>query len=104
MAHLCMKSAWDKITGIGVDVHVHRITNRLKWVQKETKTPEDTRVALESWLPYELWEEVNHMLVGFGQTVCTAINPKCDSCRNASICPSYGIGGGKSKAKKSSVK
>jgi hypothetical protein len=29
--------------GIGVDVHVHRITNRLKWHKPPTKNPEETR-------------------------------------------------------------
>lgn len=103
MAHICMKSAWNEITGIGVDTHVHRISNRLNWVQKTTKTPEETRVALESWLPFELWEELNHLLVGFGQTICSATYPKCDSCRNASICPSY-KSTSKPKAKKSTKK
>ena len=51
MAHLTMKCAWGDVTGIGVDTHVHRISNRLDWVEKTTKTPEDTRIALESWLP-----------------------------------------------------
>ena len=51
MAHICMHAAWHKMTGIGVDTHVHRISNRLGWVKKPTKTPEDTRKALESWLP-----------------------------------------------------
>ena len=49
MAHLAMKSAWRTITGIGVDTHVHRISNRLGWVR--TKQPEETRKALEKWLP-----------------------------------------------------
>uniref|UniRef100_A0A182NA81 Endonuclease III homolog n=1 Tax=Anopheles dirus TaxID=7168 RepID=A0A182NA81_9DIPT len=90
MAHLCMRSAWNIVTGIGVDTHVHRIANWLKWVPKETKTPEETRVALEKWLPYELWDEVNHMLVGFGQTICTSRFPRCNDCQNASICPARG--------------
>lgn len=51
MAHLVMKAAWNTITGIGVDTHVHRISNRLGWVQKPTKDPEATRKALEDWLP-----------------------------------------------------
>ncbi|GLG94280.1 Endonuclease III homolog, partial [Gryllus bimaculatus] len=38
--------------------------------KKPTKKPEDTRVALESWLPRDLWDEVNHLLVGFGQQTC----------------------------------
>ncbi|KAL5967247.1 Endonuclease III-like protein 1, partial [Taenia solium] len=87
MAHLAMKVAWDQITGIGVDTHVHRIANRLKWVPKPTKSPEETRVALESWLPRDLWGEVNQLLVGFGQQICLPARPKCSCCLNASICP-----------------
>lgn len=90
MAHLCMRSAWNVVTGIGVDTHVHRISNWLRWVPKETKTPEETRVALEKWLPFELWEEVNHLLVGFGQTICTSTYPRCNDCLNADICPAKG--------------
>lgn len=90
MAHICMLVAWDKVTGIGVDTHVHRISNRIGWVKKSTSTPEDTRKALETWLPHELWKEVNHLLVGFGQTICLPINPKCHECLNRDICPSSG--------------
>jgi len=76
------------LTFTGVDTHVHRISNRLGWVKKITKTPEETRKALESWLPKELWREVNHMLVGFGQTICRPVNPHCVSCLNKTTCPS----------------
>ena len=51
MAHITMNVAWGEVTGIGVDTHVHRIANRLGWVKKPTKLPEETRVAVESWLP-----------------------------------------------------
>ncbi|XP_055902685.1 endonuclease III-like protein 1 [Eupeodes corollae] len=87
MAHICMNAAWDIVTGIGVDVHVHRISNRLGWVRQETKQPEQTRKELESWLPSEHWKEVNHLLVGFGQTICTPTKPKCGECLNKAICP-----------------
>ncbi|KAK7003298.1 endonuclease III-like protein 1 [Biomphalaria glabrata] len=87
MAHLVMKCAWNTVTGIGVDTHVHRITNRLGWVQKPTKQPEDTRKELEDWLPRSYWSEVNHLLVGFGQQICLPVRPKCDQCLNQSICP-----------------
>lgn len=88
MAHICMAVAWNKITGIGVDVHVHRLSNRLGWVPKPTKEPEQTRVALEKWLPFSLWSEVNHLFVGFGQTICTPVKPNCGECLNKDICPS----------------
>ncbi|XP_068631723.1 endonuclease III-like protein 1 isoform X2 [Battus philenor] len=90
MAHICMKVAWDKVTGIGVDTHVHRISNRIGWVKKTTNTPEDTRKALESWLPFDLWSEVNHLMVGFGQTICLPVGPSCEKCLNNGICPSSG--------------
>lgn len=90
MAHLCMGAAWNIVTGIGVDTHVHRISNWLGWVPRETRTPEETRLLLERWLPFELWEEVNHLLVGFGQTICTSTYPRCNECGNAEICPARG--------------
>ncbi|XP_023170282.2 endonuclease III-like protein 1 [Drosophila hydei] len=87
MAHICMATAWQEITGIGVDTHVHRIANRLAWLKKPTKEPEQTRIQLESWLPRPLWAEVNHLLVGFGQTICTPVRPNCSECLNNNICP-----------------
>ncbi|KAF1483733.1 Endonuclease III-like protein 1, partial [Pygoscelis antarcticus] len=87
MAHLAMNIAWDSVSGIAVDTHVHRITNRLKWVKKETRYPEETRVALEDWLPRDLWREINWLLVGFGQQTCLPVNPRCNECLNQDICP-----------------
>lgn len=81
MAHLCMSAAWNETQGIGVDVHVHRITNMWGWTGKKgTETPEQTRVALESWLPRDRWREINHLLVGFGQSVCLSRAPRCGEC------------------------
>ena len=63
MAYLCMaaENGWNKVEGIGVDVHVHRITNLWGWNQ--TKTPEETRLALQAWLPRDKWKEINWLLV-----------------------------------------
>jgi len=86
MAHLTLQCAWNKTEGIGVDVHVHRISNRLGWVQS-TKTPEATRKELEEWLPFEYWNKINLLFVGFGQTICTPRNPKCPECKVNNLCP-----------------
>ncbi|KAL1494005.1 hypothetical protein ABEB36_009680 [Hypothenemus hampei] len=94
MAHICMQTAWGEVTGIGVDTHVHRISNRLGWVK--SKTPEQTRKELEGWLPLELWSEVNLLLVGFGQQTCLPTKPLCDSCKNKEICL-YGMKNHKNK-------
>ncbi|XP_053132091.1 endonuclease III-like protein 1 isoform X2 [Hemicordylus capensis] len=90
MAHLAMDLAWQAVSGIGVDTHVHRISNRLKWVKKETKFPEATRQALEKWLPRDLWSEINWLLVGFGQQICLPVRPRCGACLNKDICPASG--------------
>jgi endonuclease-3 len=86
MAHICMQAAWNIISGIGVDTHVHRISNRLKWVRDATKSLEETRIALESWLPKNLWIDINRLFVGFGQEICRSQRPKCSECLNKSIC------------------
>ncbi|MCJ1308815.1 DNA N-glycosylase and apurinic/apyrimidinic (AP) lyase [Agyrium rufum] len=78
MAYLCLSAAWGRTEGIGVDVHVHRITNLWGW--HKTRNPEETRAMLESWLPKEKWHEINHLLVGFGQTICLPVGRKCGEC------------------------
>lgn len=78
MAYLCMSAAWGRDEGIGVDVHVHRITNLWGW--HKTKTPEETRACLESWLPRDKWHEINKMLVGLGQTICLPVGRRCGEC------------------------
>ena len=87
MAHLTMSAAWGKTEGIGVDVHVHRITNLWGWHQ--TKHPEETRAILEAWLPREKWHEINTLLVGLGQTICTPVARKCGDCvlGQKGLCP-----------------
>ncbi|GMI15358.1 hypothetical protein TrVE_jg2727 [Triparma verrucosa] len=65
MAHIVMSIAWNEVSGIGVDTHMHRIFNILKWVK--SNNPEQTRVQLESWLPRDRWDKINLLWVGFGQ-------------------------------------
>lgn len=88
MAYLCMSAAWGRTEGIGVDVHVHRITNLWGW--HKTKSPEETRLALQAWLPKDKWHEINHLLVGFGQTICAPVGRRCGECALAEkgLCPS----------------
>jgi endonuclease-3 len=92
MAYLCMSAAWGRDEGIGVDVHVHRITNLWGW-HKTTK-PEETRAALESWLPRDKWHDINNLLVGHGQTICLPVGRRCGDCMLADkgLCPSAVVG------------
>ena len=69
---------------IGVDIHVHRITNR--WGYVGTTTPEKTTVALENRLPKAYWVEINALLVPFGKHVCTGTAPRCSTCPLLEMC------------------
>merc|ERR1711953_79588 len=62
MGYLALSCAWGKNDGIGVDVHVHRICQRLGFTKKP-KNPEATRDQLESWLPKNKWQEINKLLL-----------------------------------------
>ena len=76
---------------IGVDVHVHRITNR--WGYVATKTPEKTMEALQQKLPKEYWVEINRLLVPYGKHVCKGTYPRCSECPLRSMCPQKGVSG-----------
>jgi len=76
--------------GICVDTHVHRISNRLGWV--ETKTPEQTEQALRATLPARHWIPINETFVRHGQQVCKPISPLCSNCPVARDCPRIGVG------------
>lgn len=73
------------IPAICVDTHVHRITNRLGYVN--TATPEKTEFALREKLPEKYWLRINTLLVAFGQTICQPLRPKCKNCP-LKFCPS----------------
>jgi endonuclease-3 len=77
------------LDGICVDTHVHRISNRLGWVQ--TKTPEQTERELEKVLSRRYWIPINELLVRFGQTVCTPVSPFCSRCPIGQHCPRNGV-------------
>jgi endonuclease-3 len=74
---------------IGVDVHVHRVTNR--WGVVSTRTPEQTMGALERILPRRYRVEINRLLVPFGKHVCTGRSPKCSECPVLEYCRQVGV-------------
>lgn len=69
---------------ICVDVHVHRIFNRLGYIK--TKTPEETEFALREKLPQKYWIDINTLLVTHGRNVCKPIKPLCDKCPISDYC------------------
>ncbi|HEU5445827.1 MAG TPA: endonuclease III [Nitrososphaeraceae archaeon] len=73
---------------IPVDIHVHRISNRLGIVN--TKKPEETEIDLQRSIDRKYWTGVNETFVTFGQNICLPIKPKCNLCHLTKICKYYG--------------
>ena len=82
-ANLVLSRGFNK-PAICVDVHVHRIFNRLGYVN--TKTPEETEFALRKKLPVKYWIDINTLMVTHGQNVCKPIKPNCSVCPIAGHC------------------
>ncbi len=82
-ANLVLTKGFNK-PAICVDVHVHRIFNRLKYVK--TKTPDETEMVLRKKLPKKYWIQINTYLVTLGQNVCKPIKPKCEICPIKELC------------------
>ncbi len=88
-ANLVLGEAFG-IPALCVDIHVHRISNRLGLVS--TKTPAETELVLQKVLPKEYWIEYNSLLVMWGQNVCVPLSPRCSQCPLAqNLCPRIGV-------------
>ena len=85
-ANLVLARGFNK-PAICVDVHVHRIFNRLGYVK--TKTPEETEFALREKLPLKHWIDINTLIVTHGQNCCTPRNPKCSECPIEEYCEKH---------------
>ena len=87
-ANLVVTLGYDK-PGICVDIHVHRISNRLGYVK--TKTPEETEFALREKLPRQYWIRFNDLMVPFGQNLCRPVSPFCSRCPVCDYCDRVGV-------------
>ncbi len=87
-ANIVLAFAYGKLV-IPVDVHCHRIPNRIGWVK--TKTPEQTEEELEKILPKIYWRDFNAVFVQFGQTICVPVSPFCSKCPIRRYCKRAGV-------------
>lgn len=76
-----------KKAAIPVDIHVHRISNRIGIVN--TKNPEETENVLQKSIDKKYWIRVNETFVTFGQNICLPIKPKCNVCQLTKMCKYY---------------
>ena len=75
------------IPAIPVDVHVHRVSNRIGLVK--TKNPEETEAELEKLYDRKYWIDINELFVSFGQTICQPLRPRCEVCSVKVLCNYY---------------
>jgi endonuclease III len=87
-ANLVMTVAFDK-NAICVDVHVHRICNRMGYLK--TSSPYDTEMKLREILPKRYWKTWNSHLVSYGQMLCFPVRPSCSTCTIRKYCKRIGV-------------
>ena len=85
-ANCVLVYAYEK-PAIPVDIHVHRISNRLGLVK--TKNPEETEFELMKITPKRLWLDINETFVKYGQNICKPISPMCTVCKIKNSCKYY---------------
>jgi endonuclease III len=88
-ANLVLILGFKSARNICVDIHVHRISNRLGWVR--TSEPEETEQALYRAIPARWWPLINLYLVTWGQNVCRPVRPRCEKCAVSRDCRRIGL-------------
>jgi len=88
-ANLVLIVVHRSLDNICVDTHVHRISNRLGWV--ETRAPDQTEQTLYRVVPRRWWPYINLYFVSWGQQVCRPIRPHCAACTISALCPRVGV-------------
>lgn len=85
-ANCVLVYAFEK-PAIPVDIHVHRISNRLGLVK--TKNPEETEQELMKKINKKYWIDINDTFVMYGQNICKPISPMCNVCKIKKKCKYY---------------
>ncbi len=87
-ANLVLAQGYN-IPAICVDVHVHRISNRLGFIK--TKNPEESEKNIAEKLDKKYWIDYNSLMVAFGQSICKPVSPYCSKCPVFNYCKKIGV-------------
>jgi endonuclease-3 len=96
-ANVVLGTAFGIASGVVVDTHVKRLSNRLGLTQ--AKTPEQIERDLIRIIPRSGWVDLSHRLIQLGRQFCLALRPRCGECPLESICPKVGVVAGGKGAK-----
>ena len=86
-ANVVMLEAFNNPQGVAVDTHCKRISNRIGF-SKESE-PEKIEKDLLKQFDKKYYYDLNHILIWHGRNICTARNPKCESCPISNNCMAF---------------
>jgi len=89
-ANVIMINAFNKVTGVVVDVHVLRIAYRLGWTTTD-KNADKSSKELEELIPKKEWKKLPWLLKAHGREICKAPVPYCSKCFLNTLCPKNGV-------------
>jgi endonuclease-3 len=88
-ANVVLNTAFNLPSGIIVDTHVARVSQRLGLTKKEK--PEEIEQELMKLVPQDQWTFFGPATVLHGRYTCTARKPKCEECPFNDLCPKIGV-------------
>jgi len=83
-ANVVLGTAFGIASGVVVDTHVQRITNRLDLTKEQD--PVKIEKDLMKLLPQDRWIQFSHQVIHFGRQICVARKPKCGECPLEPLC------------------
>ncbi len=88
-AHVVLGNAFGVASGVVVDTHVKRLSNRLGLTT--SRDPEKIERDLNRSVPRDQWVDLSHRLIEHGRKVCLARSPRCSACELSPLCPRVGV-------------
>lgn len=88
-ANVVLGNAFGIASGVVVDTHVTRLTNRFGWVNVQDAVKIEQK--LNKMFPPEEWVMLSHYLISHGRAICKARSPLCEACFLSSDCPRKGV-------------
>lgn len=88
-ANVVLGNAYNIASGVVVDTHVTRLSNRFGWVK--TKDAVKIEQILNKVCDEADWIMLSHYLIAHGRAICTARSPKCSDCFLLDACPQLGV-------------
>lgn len=84
-ANVVLGNAFNITSGIVVDTHVARLSNRIGLTKH--LNPVKIEQDLCKIVPKEDWVLFSHVLIDHGRQICIARKPRCDKCPINELCP-----------------